>query len=165
MVHLYNLSLQKSAGINSAVYGNFSAPKAQEIVVARNKTLELLRPDDTGKVQTICSMETFGIVRSIAAFRLTGANRDYIVLGSDSGRVVILQYDKAKASFIKVHQETFGKSGCRRVVPGQFLCADPKGRAIFRHYLRLSSRTYPGGMPVAESLDPDGNSLRQNDSI
>ncbi len=30
---------------------------------------------------------------------------------------------------IQVHQETFGKSGCRRIVPGQYLAADPKGRA------------------------------------
>lgn len=30
----------------------------------------------------------------------------------------------------KVHQETFGKSGCRRIVPGQYLAIDPKGRAI-----------------------------------
>lgn len=26
-------------------------------------------------------------------------------------------------------QETYGKSGCRRVVPGQFVAVDPKGRA------------------------------------
>lgn len=30
----------------------------------------------------------------------------------------------------QVHQETFGKSGCRRIVPGQYLAVDPKGRAI-----------------------------------
>jgi hypothetical protein len=35
---LYNLTLQKGGGINRAVVGNFSAPKAHEIVVARNKT-------------------------------------------------------------------------------------------------------------------------------
>ncbi len=29
-----------------------------------------------------------------------------------------------------MHQETYGKTGCRRVVPGQFLASDPKGRAI-----------------------------------
>ena len=29
----------------------------------------------------------------------------------------------------QVHQETFGKSGCRRIVPGQYLAVDPKGRA------------------------------------
>jgi splicing factor 3B subunit 3 len=29
-----------------------------------------------------------------------------------------------------VHKETFGKTGCRRVTPGQYLAVDPKGRAI-----------------------------------
>ena len=33
-------------------------------------------------------------------------------------------------SFRQIHQETFGKSGCRRIVPGQYLAVDPKGRAI-----------------------------------
>lgn len=37
--------------MQSALYGNFSAPKAQEIVVSRGCTLELLRPDDVGKLQ------------------------------------------------------------------------------------------------------------------
>ena len=31
---------------------------------------------------------------------------------------------------MKVHQETFGKSGCRRIVPGQLMAVDPKGRAV-----------------------------------
>lgn len=28
-----------------------------------------------------------------------------------------------------MHQETFGKSGCRRIVPGEYFAVDPKGRA------------------------------------
>lgn len=55
---------------------------------------------------------------------------DYIVVGSDSGRIVILEYLPQKNVFDKAHQETFGKSGCRRIVPGQFLAIDPKGRAV-----------------------------------
>jgi hypothetical protein len=55
---------------------------------------------------------------------------DYIVVGSDSGRIVILEYIGTKNIFEKVHQETFGKSGCRRIVPGQYLAIDPKGRAV-----------------------------------
>lgn len=55
---------------------------------------------------------------------------DYIVVGSDSGRIVILEYNPSKNSLDKVHQETFGKSGCRRIVPGQYLAIDPKGRAV-----------------------------------
>jgi splicing factor 3B subunit 3 len=55
---------------------------------------------------------------------------DYVVLGTDSGRIVILEWIDEKKQFVKVHQETFGKSGIRRGVPGQHLAADPKGRAV-----------------------------------
>jgi splicing factor 3B subunit 3 len=54
------------------VYGNFSSPKAQEIVVSRGKMIELLRPDENGKLQTIASVEMFAVIRSILTFRLTG---------------------------------------------------------------------------------------------
>ena len=53
--------------------GNFSAPKQQEIVVAKGGVLELLRPDDTGKVISICSTPVFGIIRSLLPFRLSGS--------------------------------------------------------------------------------------------
>ena len=38
------------------------------------------------------------------------------MVGSDSGRICILEYNAAKNSFDRVHIETFGKSGCRRKV-------------------------------------------------
>jgi splicing factor 3B subunit 3 len=41
-----------------------------------------------------------------------------------------LQYNNERNTFDKIHQETFGKSGCRRIVPGQYLAVDPKGRAV-----------------------------------
>lgn len=50
--------------------------KLQEIVVSRGKILELLRPDaNTGKVHTLLTVEVFGIVRSLMAFRLTGGTK------------------------------------------------------------------------------------------
>lgn len=55
---------------------------------------------------------------------------DYIVIGSDSGKLVILEYNPDKNQFNKLHEETYGKTGCRRIVPGQYLAADPKGRAV-----------------------------------
>ncbi|CAG2056899.1 unnamed protein product [Timema podura] len=131
----------------------------QEILVSRGKSLELLRPDpNTGKVHTLYTVEVFGIVRSLMAFRLTGGTKgdsasleldfflllflslgltmgghgamwakssglalkprkpgsttvqglpsNYIVVGSDSGRIVILEYIPAKNVLEKVHQET-----------------------------------------------------------
>jgi splicing factor 3B subunit 3 len=65
--------------------------------------MELYRPDEAGKLQMIASQEVFGIIRSVAAFRLTGNNRDYVVVGSDSGRIVILIFDNEKNLFEKVH--------------------------------------------------------------
>lgn len=53
-----------------------------------------------------------------------------MIVGSDSGRITILEYNPIKNTFDKVHQETFGKSGLRRIVPGQYLATDPKGRAV-----------------------------------
>ncbi|KAG4398165.1 hypothetical protein AAZX31_10G276300 [Glycine max] len=129
-MYLYSLTLQRPTGIICAINGNFSGGKSQEIVVARGKVLDLLRPDDNGRIQTILSVEIFGAIRSLAQFRLMGAQKDYIVVGSDSGRIIILEYNKEKNVFDKIHQETFGKSGCRRIVPGQYLAIDPKGRAV-----------------------------------
>ncbi|KAG2730116.1 hypothetical protein I3843_01G272800 [Carya illinoinensis] len=129
-MYLYSLTLQRATGIVCAINGSFSGGKTQEIVVSRGKLLELLRPDDSGKIQTLLSVEIFGAIRSLAQFRLTGSQKDYIVVGSDSGRIVILDYNKEKNVFDKIHQETFGKSGCRRIVPGQYLATDPKGRAV-----------------------------------
>lgn len=90
------------------------------------KILELIRPDEkTGKLHTIYKQEMFGTIRNIIPFRLTGHTTDFLVVGSDSGRIAIL-----KSAFETVHQETYGKTGVRRIVPGEFLAVDPKGRAI-----------------------------------
>ncbi|KAF8564203.1 hypothetical protein P879_08613 [Paragonimus westermani] len=130
-MYLYNITLQRASGITHAVHGNFSGTKQQEIAVSRGKIIELLRPDpNSGKVYTLLTCEAFGIVRSFMPFRLTGSSKDYLIVGSDSGRVVILEYMPSKNAFEKVQQETFGKSGCRRIVPGQYLAVNPKGRAF-----------------------------------
>lgn len=130
-MYLYNLTLQRATAITHAVHGNFSGLKAQEIVISRGKSIELLRPDpNTGKMHTLLAIEIFGVVRSMMAFRLTGGTKDYVVVGSDSGRIVILEYIPQKNVFDKIHQETFGKSGARRIVPGQYLATDPRGRAV-----------------------------------
>nr|CAD1827421.1 unnamed protein product [Ananas comosus var. bracteatus] len=130
-MYLYSLTLQRATGVVCATIGSFvGGGKSQEIVVGRGKTLDLLRPDENGKIQTLHSVEVFGAIRSLAQFRLTGSQKDYVVVGSDSGRIVILEYSRERNCFDKVHQETFGKSGCRRIVPGQYLAVDPKGRAV-----------------------------------
>jgi splicing factor 3B subunit 3 len=95
------------------MYGNFSAPKAQELVVARGGVLELLRPNEHGKLVSMCAVDTFGAIRALAPFRLTGASRDYVVVGSDSGRVVILDFNKEKGVFVKVGRQSSPRRGMR----------------------------------------------------
>lgn len=113
--------MSQKAGTNSlcmlmqcAIYGNFSAPKAQEIVVSRGRILELIRPGDNGRLQIILSTDVFGCIRSLATFRLTGAQRDYIIVGSDSGRIVILDYNKDKNQFVKVGMQPISSNGQQR---------------------------------------------------
>ena len=99
-LNLYALTLQKSSAITAACYGNFSAPRQQELIIARGgRVLELARPDENGKVQTVHATDVFGIIRALATCRLTGGNRDYIVVGSDSGKIVILEYSAEKQCF------------------------------------------------------------------
>jgi splicing factor 3B subunit 3 len=53
-----------------------------------------------------------------------------VIIGSDSGKVSIVEYDATTNNWKLVHCEVYGKTGCRRIVPGQLLAADPKGRAF-----------------------------------
>ena len=130
-LHLVALTLQRSNLVNQAVYGTFSSRKEAEIVVSRGSVLELLRPDSReGTLRSVSVVDTYSVVRSLAAFRLTGASRDYVVVGADSGKITVLEFDDDAAAFKPVHCEAFGKTGCRRIVPGQYLAVDPKGRAI-----------------------------------
>jgi hypothetical protein len=61
------------------------------------------------QMQSICSVEA--IVRSMAAFRLPGANKDHLVLGSDSGRISVLEFNTERNQLERVRLETLGKSG------------------------------------------------------
>ena len=54
------------------ITGNFSGPKNHEFVVAKGSSIELLRPDDTGKMITIAETPVFSVVRSLMPFRLAG---------------------------------------------------------------------------------------------
>ncbi|KAI0199352.1 CPSF A subunit region-domain-containing protein [Astrocystis sublimbata] len=127
---LYSLTIKPPTGITQAIIGQFSGTKEQQILATCGSRLTLLRPDpNLGKISTILSQDTFSIVRSIASFRLAGSSKDYILVTSDSGRIAILEFLPARNVFSRIHLETFGKSGVRRVFPGQYLAVDPKGRA------------------------------------
>ncbi|KAH7108281.1 CPSF A subunit region-domain-containing protein [Auriculariales sp. MPI-PUGE-AT-0066] len=152
-MHLYNLTLQAASASPQAIVGNFSGQRHQEIIVSRGTRLELLKPDPaTGKLASVLTHDVFGSIRSLAVFRLTGGVKDYAIVGSDSGRIVILDYDPKANAFTKVHQETYGKSGARRVVAGQYLAVDPKGRAVMIAAMEKSKLVYILNRDAATNL-------------
>ncbi|RMZ85025.1 hypothetical protein DV738_g144, partial [Chaetothyriales sp. CBS 135597] len=127
---MYSLTIQPPSAITSAVLGQFAGTKEQQIITASGSKLTIHRPDPTqGKVTPLFTQDCFGIIRTLASFRLAGSSKDFVIVGSDSGRITVLEYSRDSNRFSRVHLETFGKSGIRRVIPGQYLAVDPKGRA------------------------------------
>jgi splicing factor 3B subunit 3 len=125
-MYLYSLTLNQATSIEHSVYGSFSGEQKHELAVAKGKIIEIMRLDNnTGKLHLVYRQEVFGLIRSILPFRLMGMQKDYLVVGSDSGRIVILEFEASGARLIKLHMETFGKTGVRRTVPGEYLAADP----------------------------------------
>ena len=153
-MHFVSFTLQPPTAVIGAIYGQFSAAKAQEVVVARQGgVLELLRPDEaTGKVVSVASTPTFSVIRSLAPFRLTGSTRDYVVVGSDSGSVAVVEFDANRGAFVRVHCEVFGKTGCRRGVPGQYVCCDPRGRAVMVAAVEKQKFVYVMNRDASSSL-------------
>ncbi|CCC10625.1 hypothetical protein SMACR_08834 [Sordaria macrospora] len=140
---LYSLTIQPPTAVTQALLGQFSGTKEQQILTASGSRLTLLQPDPRqGKVNTLLSHDIFGIVRAIASFRLAGSHKDYIILATDSGRITIIEYLPKTNKFQRIHLETFGKSGVRRVIPGQYLAADPKGRACLISSLEKNKLVY-----------------------
>ncbi|KAK6601578.1 pre-mRNA-splicing factor rse1 [Botrytis cinerea] len=140
---LYSLTINPPTAITQAILGQFAGTKEQQIVTASGSRLTLHRPDPSqGKIITALSHDVFGIIRAIAAFRLAGSNKDYIIITSDSGRITIVEFVPAQNKFNRLHLETFGKSGVRRVVPGQYLAVDPKGRACLTASVEKNKLVY-----------------------
>lgn len=153
-MHLYNLTLSAPSNATAAVVGQFSGTKQQEIVVCRGGTrLELIKPDTTtGKTNILVDQNAFGNIRSLASFRLTGGTKDYLIIGSDAGRITIAEYDVKTNQFSATHQETFGRSGARRIVPGQYLATDPKGRAVMIGAVEKAKLVYVLNRDAAANL-------------
>ena len=136
---LLSMTLREPSALTDAVYGNFSAPRAHEFAVIRGSKVEILRyVDDEGDagvapLQVACAAETFSVVRRIVPFRLSGSTTDAIAMTNDSGNITLLVVQGDGGGELRLKQVCclpFDKSGCRRGVPGQYLAADPQGRAI-----------------------------------
>lgn len=130
---LLDMRLKPSGAILASCIGEYTKEKAQEVVVAKSSgILELyeihVAVEDGSSVSLKLTqrLETHCILRGLTNVRLTGEKRDLIAVSSDAGALSIIDFTKP----LQQNVVTFGKSGCRRATPGQYLCADPKGRAV-----------------------------------
>jgi splicing factor 3B subunit 3 len=73
---MYSLTIQPPTAVTQAILGQFAGTKEQQIVTASGSRLTLHRPDPSqGKIVTALSTDVFGIIRTLAAFRLAGSNK------------------------------------------------------------------------------------------
>jgi splicing factor 3B subunit 3 len=73
---MYSLTIQPPSSITSAVLGQFSGTKEQQIVTASGSKLTIHRPDaNQGKIVPLFTQDCFGIIRGLAAFRLAGSSK------------------------------------------------------------------------------------------
>ena len=80
---LYSLTIQQPTHVVHAVVGQFAGTKEQLIITASGSQLALLRPDpQQGKVSIVLSHDVFGIIRSLAPFRLAGSNKGELAKSS-----------------------------------------------------------------------------------
>lgn len=73
---MYSLTIQPPTAVTQAILGQFAGTKEQQIVTASGSRLTLHRPDPAqGKIITALSHDVFGIIRTLAAFRLAGSSK------------------------------------------------------------------------------------------
>ncbi|KAL7490114.1 hypothetical protein ACHAW6_015826 [Cyclotella cf. meneghiniana] len=169
---LLDLRLKHSSSIVSSSIGEFSRPDTQEIVCLRSGgTIDLYQivvsdagetdEDEEEEGQTtlklVSRLETRSVLRSLGVVRVSGGKRDVIVVGSDSGCLSVIDFEGGAGKVL--HCPVFGKVGCRRDTPGQYIATDPRGRATMiasiekRKLVYVLNRDSAGNVTIASPLE------------
>lgn len=153
-LYLYNLTLKSPSLTAKSIVGQFSGKKkSQELVLATSTTIEVYKPNaETGKVEKIKQQNVFGIVQDIEKIRLVGTQKDLLVITSDSGNIVVAEYNEETCKFIPVVQEPHSKNGLGRLTPGEYLCVDPQNRAVMLGAIERNKLVYKVEMENSEGL-------------
>lgn len=127
--------------------------------------------ETTTSLRLISRVETRSTLRCLHTLRISGSKRDVLVVGSDSGNFSILDFEHhdssdpaSRSTNINVapkilHCPPFGKVGCRRDTPGQYLAVDPRGRACMvasvekRKLVYVVNRDAAGSVTLASPLE------------
>lgn len=129
-MRLYHLTTAPPLAGTALALGAFSGSKKQELVVASGTHLHLYRQLKNGLLHPTISAPVFGVIRALGVFRLPGTSRDFVAVTSDAGVLTVLGVDRMRGVLKVAASESFGRSGMRRTVPGEYLACDPHGRAL-----------------------------------
>lgn len=141
---LLDATLQPSTAIVASVAGDFTGlpGSAPEIICLKpGGTIELYQLSLTDPPKLLTKVETHSVLRSAVSIRFPGEKRDVLAVGADGGALSILDFGSSSSSNSNnptitpqscqiLHCAVFGKTQCRRSTPGQYVAADPKGRAV-----------------------------------
>jgi splicing factor 3B subunit 3 len=73
---MYALTVQPATSYTQAILGQFAGTKEQQVVTASGSRLFLHRPNpQQGKLTPVLTHDVFGIIRTLAAFRLAGSSK------------------------------------------------------------------------------------------
>ena len=73
---MYSLTIQSPTAITQAILGQFAGTKEQQIVTASGSKLTIHRPEPSqGRITPLYAQDVFGIIRTLAAFRLAGSSK------------------------------------------------------------------------------------------
>lgn len=132
--------------------------------------------DEEEEVQTSLKLmkriETRSTLRSLTSIRISGSKKDVILVGADGGCLSLLAFDTTNdtkdnnddgastVTYKIIHCPSYGKSGCRRDTPGQYLASDPRGgRAVMiastekRKLVYVINRDSGGNITMASPLE------------
>lgn len=142
-LNLYHLTLRNSSlTIRSKIGQFFGSKKSQELVLATSTSIEVWKPNSNGKLEKISQQHALGIVQCIDTIRLPGTQQDFLVITSDSGKIVIAEFDQERLQFVPIIQEPHSKNGLRRLNPGEYLDVDPNSQAIMISAIEKNKLVY-----------------------
>lgn len=99
--------------------------------MATNSTIEVYKPNvESGKLEKFLSQKAFALIQRIDKIRMAGTTKDLLVITADSGMLTILTL-QTSMRFVPIVQAPHSKNSLRRLTPGEYLCVEPRGRAIF----------------------------------
>lgn len=114
---MYSLTIQSPTAVTQAILGQFAGTKEQQIVTASGSKLTIHRPDAAqGKVTPIYTQDVFGIIRSLAAFRIAGSNKGTLSPYSQSRVILVIRQVPGAEPAASFGHASGGSFDCLRLV-------------------------------------------------